>query len=191
MRVCFAYLFATVFLTGSSFAAIRFELLNMEKREVRIIYELEDTLAGNKVFLFPEEGMHHDSTVGDFVVESIFDIDTKREQAYEVELVEKTKLPRVKITYDEPIKENEKKVLQISFRLNLPKEMLIVDNQGRVTLDYETSHAFEFLTPIGYYLVFTNQPVWLFEKGNQVIVQQLDKKSRKITLQLRPMKNQF
>lgn len=173
---------------GLAQASMRFEVLDLETRAVRIIYEVEDSLAGNRVFLFPQGGMVHDATAGEFKVESVFDVTAKQELNYEITQTATSKLPQVRITYPEPIAKGQKKVLQIAVIVNLPDSQLMLDDQGRHTFIYETSHAFEFIVPEGHYIVYSNQPVYLFEKGPNMILQQLDEKFRKLVVQTRLLK---
>ncbi len=179
---------ALLIVPSFAFGDMRYEALDLSKSAMRLTYEIEDAQVGNKVFLFPSGGMIHDATKGKFEVESVFDIAAKRELEYVVVYDVKTNDPMVKITYSEPIKQGEKKTLQITVKVNMPESNFTIDNDGRYVFIYETSHAFEFMVPDNHYVVYTNQPVWVFEKSGKLIVQQLDKKPRKIVIQTRAIK---
>ncbi len=168
-------------------ASMRCEPIDLEKRTVRLIYEIEDTMEGNRVFIFPQGGLIHDATRGEIDVESVFDVTAKQELDYEITRTAKTGQPQVKITYAKPLAAGQKRVLQISVIVRLPESQLRFDGQERYTFAYETSHAFEFIVPTGHYVVYSNQPVFLFEKGPNIILQQLDENLRNIVIQIRPL----
>lgn len=186
-RFFLGFLFPLLFAAGS-WANLRIEVVDLAKRAVKITYEFNDTKVGNKVFIFPAGGFIHDATAGDFKVESVFDVAAKRELEYVLVSDPKTKLPQLKITHETPIQKDESRTLQVTVKANLPESMVQRDANGRYIFEYETSHKFEFLLPQNHYVVYSNQPVWLFEKGDQIVVQQLDEKSRTIIIQTRPMK---
>jgi hypothetical protein len=181
-------LIALFIVSSFAFGDMRYEAIDLSKSAMRLTYEIEDAQVGNKVFLFPSGGMIHDATKGEFKVESVFDISAKQELEYEIIKDAKTGDPLVKITYSAPIKKGEKKTLQIAVKVNMPESNFTIDKNGRNIFTYETSHAFEFMVPRNHYVIYTNQPVWIFEKSGTLIVQQLDKKPRKIVIQTRAMK---
>ncbi|MBN2326116.1 MAG: hypothetical protein JXR73_03110 [Candidatus Omnitrophica bacterium] len=188
MRRSLFFAILTLFVLSPSWSDMRYEALDAQLRSVRITYEIDDNKAGNKIFIFPTGGFIHDATAGNFEVESVFDIAAKRELEYVIQRDKETGLPQVKITYADPIPPGKSKTLQIAVKVNMPESMLYCDANGRYCFRYETSHKFEFLIPKDHYLVYTNQPVLLFEKGDVIIVQQLDDKFREIVIQTRSMK---
>ncbi len=184
----FSLLIVSSFLLTNAWADMRLEVLDLTQRAVRITYEIQDNKVGNRVFIFPSGGFIHDATAGNFQVESVFDVNAKRELEFTIVKDTHSEYPQIKITYPEPIQTGKSKTIQIAVKVNMPETLLKQDANGRAIFEYETSHKFEFITPPGHYVVFTSQPVWIFEKGENLIVQQLDEKPRKIVIQTRPVK---
>lgn len=180
-------LLGIVALGAGAWADMRYEVIDLQKRAVRLTYEIEDDKAGNRVFYFPTGGFIHDASMGVLEVESVFDLNSKQEQSFELTRDQENGAPQLKITYSSPISQGHKKKLQIAVKVNMPMSLLSFDNQGRYQFTYETSHAFEFIIPQNHYVVYTSHPVLIFEKGDRVFLQQLDKTSRKLVFQTRPM----
>lgn len=183
----FSWLIISFFFLTPVWADMRLEVLDLTQRVVRITYEVQDHKAGNRVFIFPSGGFIHDATAGNFKVESVFDVNAKRELEFTIIKDTQSEYPQIKITYPEPIQTGKSKTLQIAVKVNMPETLLKQDANGRVLFEYETSHKFEFIAPQGHYVVFTSHPVWIFEKGDNLIVQQLDENLRKISIQTRPL----
>jgi hypothetical protein len=169
-------------------ADMRLEILDLATRAARITYDISDNKPGNRIFLFPTGGFIHDAKAGNFQVESVFDIAAKRELPFTIVSDPDTKLPQLKITYDAPIRPGENRKIQIAVKLNMPEDLVQRDENGRFIFKYETSHKFEFITPLNHYVVNSNLPITLFEKGDRIIVQQLDDKPRTIVIQTRPLR---
>ncbi|HOJ59209.1 MAG TPA: hypothetical protein PK878_02895 [bacterium] len=173
-------------LGAGAWADMRYEVIDLQKRAVRLTYEIEDNKAGNQVFYFPTGGFIHDASMGDIEVESVFDLSLKQEQPYEMTQDKETGAPQIKITYSTPIPPGGKKRLQIAVKVHMPESLLTFDSQGRYQFTYETSHAFEFIIPRNHCVVYTSHPVYIFEKGDKVFLQQMDKTLRKLVFQTRP-----
>ncbi|MGC9327083.1 MAG: hypothetical protein ACP5I1_05590 [Candidatus Hinthialibacter sp.] len=188
MRRSIIFTVFTLVLLNQSWSDMRYEALDPQTRLVRLTYEINDNKEGNRIFLFPTQGFIHDATAGNFEVESVFDLAAKRELEYVIQQDKESGLPQVKITYPDPIPPGKSKTLQVAVKVYMPETMLYRDANGRYCFRYETSHKFEFMIPYDHYLVYTNQPVLLFEKGDVTIVQQLDEKKREIVIQIRSMK---
>ncbi|MFB3788118.1 MAG: hypothetical protein ACE15F_17295 [bacterium] len=186
-RMILAWLFM-VALGAGAWADMRYEVIDLQKRAVRLTYEIEDDKAGNQVFYFPTGGFIHDASMGVLEVESVFDLTAKQEQPYEMTRDKETGAPQIKISYSTAIPKGSKKRLQIAVKVNLPESLLSYDSQGRYQFTYETSHAFEFIIPRNHCVVYTSHPVFIFEKGDKVFLQQMDKISRKLVFQTRPLR---
>lgn len=175
-------------LVAGAWADMRYEVIDLQKRAVRLTYEIEDSKAGNQVFYFPSGGFIHDASMGVLEVESVFDLNSKQEQAFELTRDKDSGAPQLKITYLKPVAAGGKMKLQIAVKVNMPESLLSFDNQGRYQFTYETSHAFEFIIPKNQFVVYTSHPVFVFEKGDKVFLQQMDKTSRKLVFQTRPIR---
>ncbi|RJP20323.1 MAG: hypothetical protein C4527_25190 [Candidatus Omnitrophota bacterium] len=174
-----------VFLSSTTVADVRLEILDLSTRAVRLTYELEDNQAGNRVFLFPDGGFIHSASRELFQVESVFDKNSKQELEFEVLEAPDKGLPQLRITYPEPIKEGSKKLLSVSVCLNLPDKDLLIDAAGRYVFSYETSHPFEFVVPANHYVVYTNQAMMVFERGPNIVLSQSDKYVKNIVIKTR------
>ncbi len=170
-----------------SYADLYVEVLNFETREVRMIYEVEDELAGNKEFRFPGAGFLHDKSMGPIEVESVFDVLNNFELEYSLHQVGDPPSPQLHIKYQSPIKKGDRKVIRVSVIVNLPPEHLYQDSMGRYVFEYETSHELEYAIPPAQYLVYVNQPVTVYEREKQVFVKQSSSKSRRIKIMTRLM----
>ena len=65
-------------LVAGAWADMRYEVIDLQKRAVRLTYEIEDNKAGNQVFYFPSGGFIHDASMGVLEVESVFDLNSKQ-----------------------------------------------------------------------------------------------------------------
>ncbi len=164
------------------------EVLDVEKRAVRLVYEIADDKEGHEGTVFPQGGFIHDATAGQFRVESVVDVSNNLELDYQVLLDKKTDAPFLQIPYKFPIPKDGKKVLRITVKVNLPKRLMGIDKSGKIYYACETSHRFQFVIPKDQYIVYSNHPVTLAENNGQVIVTQTADQYRTIMIQTRAMK---
>lgn len=188
MKVLVHSAFLLLLSTMVADSAVRVEVLNFETRTLRVVYEIEDTLLGNQIFLFPTAGFIHDDRMGDFEVESVFDTTTSEELNYSVSRLDETNYPRLRINYREPVREGIRKILRIAVKLNAPASDVGIDEARRHFLSFETSHPFELVVPENHFLVYCNQPVRVFEKEGEIILQNNEQKNRLFVIKTRPMK---
>ncbi len=182
MKRMFLGFFLFVSLSVGAWADVKMEVVDFPTRTVRLTYEIEDTQAGNRMFLFPKGGFIHSASREWFQVESVFDKGQKQELEFEVLEVPDSGLPQLQIQYPEAVKQGGKKELRITVRLNLPESDMTQDTAGRCVYVYETSHPFEFVIPVDQYVVFTNQAMQVFERGVNVVVRQSDSRLKKIVV---------
>ncbi len=171
----------------SGWADVTFEVLDADKRLVRLTYDLEDRQAGNQTFLFPERGFIHEGDKESFKVESVVNPDRQEHLDFWIEYMPDTGYPRLKIRYNTPIKQGNSQPLRVVVHTILSKEEVYIDALNRLVLSYETSHPIVFVLPKGFMLTETNQPVWLYEKEERKFAAQRDTKLRVNTLRLRPI----
>lgn len=186
MKKLFSALAMTMVLAANGWCALTIEVLDFATGKVRMTYEVDDKMTGNKEFRFPGGGFIHDESEGDFVVESVFDEKNNYELSYSVQKIGDEKQPQLKITYPEALKAGEVKAIRIEVVLHLPNTLLYTDS-GRYFIEYETSHDFEYRVPENHYIVFSNLPVQIYEKGGELFVKQTHDKIRKIKLATRKM----
>lgn len=175
-----------IFSTSVAWSDLMIEVLDFQSGKVRMTYEITDSMTGNQQFRFPGEGFIHDETQGDFVVESVFDTTNNYELQYSVQKIGEQKLPQLKINYQEPIPAGGKKNLKIQVVLNLPIDNVYYEN-GRYFLEYETSHEFTYKLSMNHYLVFTNQPVKVYEQAGTIYAEEPSEKLRNIKIATRAM----
>lgn len=173
--------------TASVWADLTYEVINADKRQVRLAYDLVDSQAGNQTFLFPERGFVHEGEKESFRVEAVLDPDTQEHLDFWIEYMPDTGYPRLKIRYNRPVAPGKSQPLQIVAHTIVAKEDLYIDALNRLVLSYETSHPTIFVMPKGFMLTETNQPVWLYEKDERYFVAQRDTKLRVNTLRLRAL----
>lgn len=188
MRTLFASLILCFALTIQAQAAkVTYRVVDVETRAVELTYDIEDSMTGNQVFLFPSGGFIHDETQGDFEPLSVFDMGTQEELNYEVVRVQENNRPQLRITYRNPVPAGQTKMLRIRVRLNAPAAEIGEDNAGRFFFTYETSHPFEFVMPQGHYLVYSNVPVIVFERESELVLRNDNTKMRSIVFKTRPL----
>lgn len=174
-------------LTVSTWADVTFETLDVDKRIVRLQYELDDRQAGNQTFYFPERGFVHDGDRESFRVEAVLDPERQEHLDFWIEYMPDTGYPRLKIRYNRPIQPGKSQPLRIIVHTVVSKQDIYIDAMNRLVLSYETSHPITFVMPKGFMLAETNQPVWMYEKDDRFFIAQRDTKLRVNTLRLRPL----
>lgn len=173
--------------TVSVWSAVQIQVLDYSQRRVRLVYELDDNLAGNRTFRFPGSGFLHDNSRGPIVVESVYDQQTNQDLEYSVIALPDTGAPQIEIRYDKPVPEGGKKMIRVSMIAVMPPENIGRDTLGRYYFKYETSHKFEFIVPFGQYVVHTNQPVTVFERESRVYLRQEEGGAQEIYIMTRSM----
>lgn len=179
--------FLMIALSLSAQATVTMKLNDFSSRAVELIYEVEDTLVGNRKFIFPQQGFINDDRMGEMEVISVFDKSTSEELSYRVIRDEQSNLPKISINYEDPVEAGKRKVLRIHVLVHLPASEIGLDKRDRYFFSYETSHPFEFVLPEGHMVVYSNQPILVFEREEDIILFNNETESRTIVIKTLPI----
>jgi|GEM_PF-1752622 len=165
------------FLYSSIFADVIITIVDVDKKIMRVTYNLLFDQPGLTEFIFPSSGYEFAS--GPIKVIEVIEKNTEQKLEYEIiPAPEANTLQAVKFYFPNPIPKGGNYRVEIT--VEAQTNNITKDKQGRYVFTYTTSHdnAF-FILPKGHAIVFCNYPVLVYERVGRTVVQVIKGRGQK------------
>ena len=165
------------FLYSSIFADVIINIVDVDRKIMRVTYRLSYDEPGSTASIFPSSGYSFAS--GPIEVIEVIEKNTAQKLVYKIMPAPKANtLQAVKFYFPNPIPKGGNYIVEIT--VEAQTNNITKDEQGRYVFTYETSHnnAF-FILPKGHAIVFCNYPVLVYEREGRTVVQVMKEKGRK------------
>ncbi|MBM9518740.1 hypothetical protein JWG39_02765 [Desulforhopalus vacuolatus] len=169
-------------ITRSAFADLTIEIIDTEKKVMRVSYSITDNLAGKRFLTYPSDGFDYATSS----LKNISVIEKNTEQELDFVVVKAPKAQNyeaLKIEYPNPIPKGGNYKLQIS--VEATTNGISIDSKGRHVFKYSTVHPTFFILPKGHAIVYSNFPVLVYEKQGKTVVQVKDSGNKDLLFKTR------